>query len=62
MSAKVHHLNLEAMDESKCTVNLAEVRSAIAAAGAPVPSRAFTAEEMGEAIGQALGELFGRQQ
>jgi len=46
--------------EPKRTLTLADIRAATAAAGAPVPARAFTAEEMNEAIGQSLGEKIGR--
>jgi AbrB family looped-hinge helix DNA binding protein len=46
--------------EPKRTLTLADIRAAIAAAGAPVPARAFTSEEMDEAIGQALGDKIGR--
>jgi AbrB family looped-hinge helix DNA binding protein len=46
--------------EPKRTLTLADIRAAVAAAGAPVPPRAFTQEEMDEAIGQALEAKFGR--
>ena len=46
--------------EPKRSLSLADIRVAIAAAGAPVPPRAFTNEEMDEAIGQALEAKFGR--
>ena len=46
--------------EPKRSLTLAGIRAAIAAAGAPVPARAFTREEMETAIGQALEENLGR--
>jgi len=48
------------MVEPRRNLDLADVRAAIAAAGAPTPPRAFTNEEMDEAIGQALEAKFGR--
>lgn len=46
--------------EPKRPLTLSDIRAAIAAAGAPVPPRAFTNEEMDEAIGQALEAKYGR--
>jgi bifunctional DNA-binding transcriptional regulator/antitoxin component of YhaV-PrlF toxin-antitoxin module len=46
--------------EPKRSLSLADIRAAIAAAGAPTPSRAYTNEEMDDAIGQALEGKFGR--
>ena len=46
--------------EPKRSLTLADIRTAVAAAGAPVPARAFTREEMDEAVGQALEAKFGR--
>jgi AbrB family looped-hinge helix DNA binding protein len=46
--------------EPKRSSTLADIRAAIAAAGVPVPPRAFTNAEMDEAIGQALESKFGR--
>lgn len=47
--------------EPKRSHTLAEIRVAIAAAGAPRPARAFSLEEMDEAIGQAVEANFGRR-
>ena len=46
--------------EPKRSLTLADIRTAIAAAGIPVPARAFTNEEMDEAIGAALEAKHGR--
>jgi AbrB family looped-hinge helix DNA binding protein len=46
--------------EPKRSLSLADIRAAIAAAGAPPPPRAFSDAEMDEAIGQALESKFGR--
>jgi bifunctional DNA-binding transcriptional regulator/antitoxin component of YhaV-PrlF toxin-antitoxin module len=46
--------------EPRRALTLADIRAATAAAGAPVPARAFTREEMIESIGQALEAQFGR--
>lgn len=46
--------------EAKRALTLRDIRAAIAAAGAPVPSRAFTLAEMKEAIGESLGAKYGR--
>jgi AbrB family looped-hinge helix DNA binding protein len=46
--------------EPKRALSLADIRAAIAEAGAPVSPRAFSPEEMIEAIGQALEAKFGR--
>jgi AbrB family looped-hinge helix DNA binding protein len=46
--------------EPRRTLSLADIRAAAAAAGAPVPPRAFTREEMEEAISQSVGEKLGR--
>jgi len=46
--------------EPKRTLTLADIRAAIATAGIPVPPRAFTAEEMKEAVGRALESKHGR--
>lgn len=46
--------------EPRRTLSLADIRAAAMAAGAPAAPRAFTRDEMEEAIGQALGEKHGR--
>jgi AbrB family looped-hinge helix DNA binding protein len=46
--------------EPKRTLSLADIRAAIAAAGIPVPPRAFSVAEMDEAIGQELESKYGR--
>jgi AbrB family looped-hinge helix DNA binding protein len=46
--------------EPKRALTLMDIRAAVAAAGAPAPTRAFTREEMDEAIGQALDSKYGR--
>ena len=46
--------------EPKRSFTLADIRSAIAAAGVPSPPRAFTDEEMDDAIAQGLEAKFGR--
>ena len=46
--------------EPKRTFTLDDIRDAIAAAGVPVPARAFTLEEMDEATGEALESKHGR--
>jgi len=46
--------------EPKRSLTLSDIRAAIAAAGIPSPSRAFTPEEMEEAMGQALELKHGR--
>jgi len=46
--------------EPRRSLSLADIRAAAAAAGAPVPPRAFTGEEIAEALGQALEAKFGR--
>ena len=46
--------------EPKRSCTLADIRNAIAAAGAPSPPRAYTNEEMDDAIGQGLEAKFGR--
>ena len=46
--------------EPKRSLTLADIRAAIAAAGIPVPEKAFTNEEMDESIGRALGAKYGR--
>jgi len=46
--------------EPKRALTLVDIRAALAAAGAPAPSRAFTVEEMDAAIGQALESRHGR--
>jgi bifunctional DNA-binding transcriptional regulator/antitoxin component of YhaV-PrlF toxin-antitoxin module len=46
--------------EPKRSLSLADIRAAIAAAGAPTPPRAYTNEEMDDAVGQALEAKFGR--
>jgi bifunctional DNA-binding transcriptional regulator/antitoxin component of YhaV-PrlF toxin-antitoxin module len=48
------------MVEPKRSLTLADIRAAIAAAGTPAPPRAFSNEELDEAIGQALEAKFGR--
>lgn len=47
--------------EPKRSLTLDDIRAATAAAGAPVPVRAFTQEELDEAIGMAMEERFGRR-
>jgi len=46
--------------EPKRSRTLADIRAAIAAAGIPVPPRAYTNAEMDEAIGAALESRHGR--
>ena len=46
--------------EPKRSLDLSDIRAAIAAAGAPTPPRAHTKEEMDDAIGKALEAKFGR--
>jgi hypothetical protein len=46
--------------EPKRSLTLADIRAAIAAAGAPIPPRAYSNEEMDAAIGEALEAKFGR--
>lgn len=46
--------------EAKRSFSLAHIRAAVAAAGAPVPARAFTDREMDEAIAQEIEARFGR--
>jgi AbrB family looped-hinge helix DNA binding protein len=47
--------------EPKRALTLADIRAAIAAAGAPAPPRAFTREDMEQAIAQALEAKLGRR-
>ena len=46
--------------EPKRSLSLADIRAAITAAGIPLPPRAYTSEEMDEAIGAALEAKYGR--
>ena len=46
--------------EPRRTLTLADIRAAIATAEVPLPPRAFTLEEMDEAIVQALKAKHGR--
>lgn len=47
--------------EPKRSLTISDIRAAAKAAGAPAPARAFTREEMEEAIGKALEADFGRR-
>lgn len=46
--------------EPKRSLTLADIRAATAAAGAPVPPRAFTDEEIAESLGRSLEARYGR--